>query len=393
MSFKIAVISDLHCHPSPKDDSRPTRTHFFSDAPRVKGNRNPIQYLVDRIKQSESPLRARLLALPGDIADRADHQGYVVGVYVLREVAQALGVETIIATLGNHDVDSRQQYGPDSHFAAKNMFSDFPIADPAERNRFFQDGFACIEGSDYRALILNSVLGHNNKEAAVSGSANNIQLSAIDDYLQSLTPKLYQICLVHHHPIPHEELQLGAQDLLIGGEQLIQLLERYSFSLLVHGHKHHPRIRYSTSGRLPIFASGSLSAAIDPKTGSACRNTFHIVDLHAPNPRLNFSRGTITTWDLKLESGWHPSSRGSSSFPGKVGFGCHDPIDSIANAISDAFKTLSFPTARWSEILTLVPQAEFLIPSDLITLTNCLANKFSLKIETDPAEPAILYQK
>jgi UDP-2,3-diacylglucosamine pyrophosphatase LpxH len=36
---------------------------------------------------------------------------------------------------------------------------------------------------------------------------------------------------------------LGSYDLMINGEQLVDILEKHNFCLLIHGHKHHPRIQ------------------------------------------------------------------------------------------------------------------------------------------------------
>lgn len=389
MSLKIAVISDLHCHPR-RSETEKNRTHFFSDGARLAGNRHPIEYLLDLIRNKDEPIVSDILALPGDIADQANHQGFVVGVYALREVKTALGAERLVATLGNHDIDSRSVTGTSPFFAAKNMFSDFPIENEVERNRFFNQGFAIIEGDDYRFLSINSVAHHLTKEAAKSGNADDVQISSIEKALGVLDRKKYQIALVHHHPIPHEELNLGGADLLVKGELLLDLLERFSFNLVIHGHKHHPRLRYSNRGKLAVFSSGSLSAAIDPITGSACRNTFHLVELFEEMHNVASPCGTIKTWDLKLDKGWEITNRKSSSFPGETGFGCHESAVDLAAQIDKNIPQPGF--LKWSEAKAVIPQLQFLIPSDLEAVASELLNKYKIVLAPDGSDPVMAYR-
>jgi hypothetical protein len=317
----------------------------------------------------------------------------VVAIHSLREIAEKLQVRAVAATIGNHDVDSHQLLGKGTFFAVKEMFLNFPLIEIAQQNSFFNSGFACIEGEDFRVLSINSVLSHTSKESAQSGSANTVQLAAIRKALQSLDPKRFQLCLVHHHVIPHEELDLGAKDLLVGGEELLSLLEEFEFALVVHGHKHHPRLRYSTSGRLPIFASGSMSAAIDPVTGTSCRNTVHIITLSEPSADVPNPHGRIHSWDLRLDKGWQRTSRESSSFPGVEGFGCHTSVHDIAKSIAGAFGKLGKTVGLWEEITASVPAVQFLIPSDMDALAKVLEFTYGLFVRLDAAEPQLIGRK
>lgn len=391
MSLRLAVISDPHCHPwrDPKAESG-NRTHFFSDGPRARGRSHPIQYLIDLIEGDPDTFHADVLVLPGDFTDQADLHGYVVAIHSLREVAAKLGVTMTAATLGNHDVDSHGVIGKGTFFAAKELFCDFPIVGVDQQNSFFNNGFALIEGEEFRILSVNSVMSHTTRALAESGAANKVQLAAIKLKCEALEPKALQICLVHHHVIPHEELDLGAKDLLVGGEELLTELEGLGFCLVIHGHKHHPRLRYSPSGRLPIFASGSVAAAIDPVTGTSCRNTFHIIDLHEASDLVSNVHGRIHSWDLRLDKGWQRTSRDSSSFPGIAGFGCHTPVADIATSVADVFLKADKPFLLWEDVLAAIPLVGLLIPSDMDALAKGLSENHSLLVRSDPAEPMVI---
>jgi len=388
--LRIAVLSDLHCHPKNDGTQGQNRTHFFSDGPRTQGNRHPIQWLVDLIATETPQLQVDLVALPGDFTDQANLHGYIVAVHSLREVASLLGAKAIAATLGNHDVDSRGSIGLGPFYAARQMFPDFPISDRAQSNSFFNQGFAILEGENFRVLLVNSVISHTTKDASEAGLASPVELAALRAALSGLPPKAFNLCLVHHHVIPHEQLQLGAKDLMVGGEELLRLLEELGFCLVIHGHKHHPRLRYSTTGLLPVFAAGSLSAAIDPITGSDCRNTFHIIDLNTPGAVVNNIHGQIHTWELKLETGWTRTTRKSSGFPGLAGFGFRSSIESLAQQIAEYFAQAGLPFLRWTDIVTSIPQLAYLIPTDVEAISRHLLSVHRLKADTDPAEPIMI---
>jgi len=390
MAFRIAVLSDLHCHPKKNGTEGQNRTHFFSDGPRVRGSRHPVQYLVDLIRKDAQLLQADLLVLPGDFADQASIHGYNVAVLSVREIATLLGAKEIAATIGNHDVDSRNHNGLGPFYGVQSMFQDFPLADRNQANSFFNQGFAFVEGDEFRVVVINSVIGHINKEAAEAGTASPIEIAALRSALSGLSIKKFNICLVHHHVIPHEELQLGAKDLLTGGENLLLLLEQFGFCLVIHGHKHHPRLRYSTSRSLPIFASGSFSAAIDPVTGSACRNTFHIIELLEPDGIVAEFHGRVLTWDLKLDTGWMRTSLGSSSFPGTAGFGFTTSIKSLAKKVAGYVLSTGNPYVSWGDVVANVPEVAFLIPSDVLSLSRELADVHGLNSAPNPGEPTLI---
>ena len=66
---------------------------------------------------------------------------------------------------------------------------------------------------------------------------------------------------------------------MVNGSLLLSLLERFGFQLVVHGHKHHPKLSYAAGGGASpaVLASGSLAAIATPILATNARNLFHLV--------------------------------------------------------------------------------------------------------------------
>src|SRR5262245_16592686 len=111
-SFKIAVVSDLHCthsgDPSKKDGKPRANTFLLSDLLKRPINKHPVESLKQVV--IEEGLTANILLCPGDITDQINQQGLVSGWQFLKEIKSSLSAEMMAITIGNHDVDSRNIY-------------------------------------------------------------------------------------------------------------------------------------------------------------------------------------------------------------------------------------------------------------------------------------------
>jgi len=371
MSLRIAVVSDLHCHP-PRETGN--ASYLLTVAPRVPANTHPVQSLHELIAKED--LKCDILALPGDFTDRADHAGFVVGVHNVREIAQKLGAETILACLGNHDIDSRKQSSQDPFYLGDQLFPDFPLVDPDEKCRFFQSGYAIVEGENWRCLIVNSVYQHTDLQSAKRGILTEPQLEAIRRTLEQLERKPIQICLSHHHPLRHEEVDLEDHDLMQGGDRLLNILEVAGFGLVIHGHKHHPRLRYSSAGAahpIPVFSSGSLSAIISDRMSRSVRNTFHIIELNAANERIPAVHGQIWTWEFSAIKGWLPSTAQSAGISSQTGFGARIHPQDLAREVEATFGESKW--MEWSLVTDRVDHLKYTTPNDLRSLAEILQAK------------------
>jgi 3',5'-cyclic AMP phosphodiesterase CpdA len=380
MEVEIAVVSDFHCHPK---SFTPWDSLLHYDASRKPANNHPVAALLRLIEQRE--LRATVLLVPGDLTNRVDKKGFRAGWSYCLEIASALGAKSIIATLGNHDVDYRKAVGDPFSFA-KNLHPKFPVMGRANQRQFWDRGFCFITHDDLRVLVLNSVSQYADKNEVKRGCLTDRQLEDIDDELAKLSKARFQVALVHHHPIQHEILGLGADDIMKGGEVLTNLLGKHRYNLVVHGHKHHPRLIYSAGGAtpMPVFAAGSLAATTEEGLLTNTRNLFHILHLYDVPPEGCVSAGTIESWEFHLSVGWQPATIGASSLPAISGFGSRVlPLD-LAKRVNIWFNARVLPGSGgyfdWGDLLQELPQLRFVIPSDFQKLVQTLRDDYNLEV-------------
>lgn len=102
--IKVAIASDIHAFGASTEG-----TGFVSaKSDQQQPHRNALLSLIEFVKKSK--LRADYLLCPGDLGEKADVEGIAYAWRSLDELAKALGGAQLIATTGNHDVDSRHKY-------------------------------------------------------------------------------------------------------------------------------------------------------------------------------------------------------------------------------------------------------------------------------------------
>jgi len=177
------------------------------------------------------------------------------------------------------------------------------------------------------------------------------------------------ILVCHHHPAPYNPVDEDDYSEMVGGERLIEALDSGLFGswLLIHGHKHYPRLAYaggSTSSPI-IFSAGSFSAVLWQKVQSRAQNQFYILEI--PIAELDLLgldiAGTLTSWDWINMLGWQPAGSGSG-LPHKVGFGWREAPRAVAATVAAQFIT-SPVVQTGSEILNAVPKLRYLRPDEL----------------------------
>src|SRR5688500_15526069 len=100
MTFRLAVVSDLHCHPT---DKKPQQSFLLSDGLRSPPNEHPVESLKRAI--AVDGLTVDVMLAPGDFTDQINRQGLVSGWEFVKEIGTALHASLTVSTLGNHDVD------------------------------------------------------------------------------------------------------------------------------------------------------------------------------------------------------------------------------------------------------------------------------------------------
>jgi predicted phosphodiesterase len=393
MNLKIAVISDLHCHNKRKNGNLQD-SYFLTDV-NIPDNQNPIASFRDFIKEKHDKgeeVSVDILIMPGDITNKCDEEGFTKGWEVTKEIGALLNAKFIIPTIGNHDVDSRKLYSSDPFLMVKNLANDFPFTDTSKNDEFWKTGFVFIEDENFRILIVNSAFSHNSIKQAEHGYISQESLNCLDAELDALekNKKKYNIAICHHHPIPHERHNLGTHDLIENGTELADLLGKYSFQIIIHGHKHDPLVRYASGGTNSpvVFSAGSFSAFKNLLLQGAY-NTFHIITLEHEEKKDCVNHGKIKTWFFTPSKGWDSQVK-NEYIDANVGFGCRTIITALANEIHQWFLSNTINNYEWNDFIPSFEMINYLLPNDKIKLGRFLKEKMINVYPSFPSEPEII---
>ncbi len=302
----------------------------------------------------------------------------------VRGIAGSLGVDILAPTVGNHDVISREP-SDDPFSLIRGLSPKFPVESTPTFNEFWANGFCIHDGDTFRILAINSVKCHTNPQSAKRGLVDARQLEELDSYLEAGPPKPFQVAVCHHHPMLHEDIGLGTADVMENGSLLTSLLSNHGFHLIVHGHKHHPKLSYAPGATsLPVFASGSFSAGMRNGLATRTRNLFHMIKLYRDSNGHGGVRGVIRSWQFQVWRGWTQATWGAADFPHTTGFGCYDLPDTLAGRVEESLRRLGDPFVRWQRVSGDIPELRFVPPTVFEAVGKCLKNR---GIEFSPNPP------
>jgi predicted phosphodiesterase len=375
----------MHCRYQQKTDDM-SDTLLISNRARKPVNKHPVSSLLNLIEKEN--LKADILLSPGDLGDKADQQGIISSWQFLEEIKNKLGSRLLFGVAGNHDIDSRNDDNQDPFEFIKNFADAFPIQDETLKTQFWEKGCCTFQFETVQFFLLNSVHDHFNKEKAKQSNITELIAEQISNCLDLFKPEpeteiKYKIAVLHHHPIQHTDITNfdKNQDLLNKGDRFITILNKYDFQIIIHGHKHQPRVTEQNS--MTIFASGSF-ASIANIQASGFNTMFHILELNEIE-----KKGFIYSWEFDLLNGWRPKL--NENFPPKIGFGSSKSIEAIAREINTIFQNNGNKTMLFQNIIEKEIDVQYLIPEKLIGLNKLLNMQYKLKTNPDfPLEPNII---
>jgi hypothetical protein len=377
--MKFCIISDLHCrylqNPNEKID-----TFLISNRPRIPVSRHPVAAFLQLVDKER--ITADVLICPGDLGDKADEQGIISSWGFLEEIKLKIDAKILIGVPGNHDINSRRNDQKEPFQFIKSFHPDFPLKDDISRTSFWEKAFCFHQHDDVLYLLFNSVHDHSNEEnAKYSCIKPEIleQMRATYDSKTEYRDVPYKIALLHHHPIHHSDINnWRGSDIVDKGDNLVSLLNELGFQIMIHGHKHQPRVVEYNS--FPILACGSFSSFAN-LNGTGISNMFHLLELQ-PSSR----KGTISSWEYDVLNGWQQNL--NKQFPPKIGFGTSISIPELANKVDEIFSSHSRKTMLYEFILEEIPELQYIIPEKLIQLNNLLKNSYKIRVTPEfPLEP------
>jgi hypothetical protein len=315
-----------------------------------------------------------MLLVPGDLGDKADPIGIKAAWEALQKLSSSLGSTVFLATAGNHDLDSRfKGTDYDARGFLQALRPRFPISDEREFDRYWSRHFAVVDTGKALVVLLNSCAYHGHAVGEIDhGRVSAQTLQELGDVLASFPRRSYQILLCHHHPEQHMELGLGELDVMKGGQLLIDFLGDGTRGrwLVVHGHKHHPKLNYAAgSSTSPVVVSAaSFSVTLYRDLQTRTKNQFHIIELDEPKVHQLGLAGTVRSWNWAVGVGWQAAAAGGG-LPHISGFGFRGDPDSLAAGMDLA---LTQPTMTWEAMVQAMPNLRYVLPQDFATVQRAL---------------------
>ncbi len=376
--LRIAVISDLHAFSDSATAVAPS--HLDINRPKNQRGKHPISGLKHVIE--ERKLSADILLCPGDLGDKADKKGIEYAWGAIQEIGQALHSGHIVGTSGNHDLDSRYKLtGYDPQEFLKQLMPPYPFSDHVKNESYWARHFALHDGDNYRLLVLNSSAYHGGAPKEIDhGRVADNSIAEMEATLAQLSPKNVNVLLCHHHPLEHVDFEAKDYEAMEGGQRLLHVLGsgKYGQWLVIHGHKHHPKLEYASgAGDSPVILSaGSLCAVIYSTLQTLARNEFHIVTLDINEVKRFGLVGRVLSWDWAFGDGWAPSRPGSG-LPNQCGFGFRTDLKVLADRIAG---NLQGEFAEWRSVRDAIPEVDFLIPQDYAKVVRNLKQHHGIQI-------------
>jgi 3',5'-cyclic AMP phosphodiesterase CpdA len=400
--LKLAVVSDLHVgakaratdlcpHPDPVASESGYRANFVS-------------FLL------ENEITADYLILPGDVSNAADPSEFELASEIVKEIAETLKLafDRIVFVPGNHDVDWSVLKSPDpTGFRRTQRYA--PLTHPSWI--FHQILTRCVggvitDGSYFGSWMYPDlvVVGYNSSfdddplKSVHHGLVAQKHLKDLDLFLQTidLSSSRLRVFLVHHHPLQYSDPVPDEPDFsaMTNAQNLLAVLQKHQFDLLIHGHKHCPQFdTYSVGAGFPlaVLCAGSFSIILDTRWHGYVNNQFHLVTVEGREAAASTIYGVVESWAYLAGNGWLPSSP-SNGITHKVPFGTYvQPnvlMASLQPIIEQAVRDKGFVT--WTSIVTKRPELQFLPALRITETLDRISTKLSLRRVGDPPDEVVL---
>ncbi|CDK01635.1 conserved hypothetical protein [Microbacterium sp. C448] len=381
--ISILVVSDLHASSSAPGD----KAGSWITTTTTRDERNhPIVGLRHVLEREK--LFPTLLLCAGDITDKADSAALVDAWRDVNDLAGSRG-STLIATAGNHDVDSRGGTEIDPRGVLFDLAPLFPHDADASRADYWSRNYCIIDAAapaddgpiPWRVVAVNSSAFHGlsskQGEELDHGRVSKRTTNRLESDLQGRAPAQIQILLLHHHVEQLPDVDTDEHGQVREAEHLLAMLERTGPWLVVHGHKHRPYFQYARggAGSAAVFSAASMAAFAWGQTSSIASNQVHLITLWDPSdqgvPTLGLA-AQFRSWSWRPSIGW-AEAEGAAGWPGRGGFGWRIDPAALARMIKAAGLGPGLALTA-ADLKMRHPELPFLAPSDIENLARQLDN-------------------
>jgi hypothetical protein len=412
--IRIAIVSDQHFHDPDPNSNAKGHSHIALTTLGLRHGQNPWADLEDLIEQSH--IQVDMLLCPGDITTNAQGKCLSIAWDSLLRLGHSLGAGVVACATGNHDIRSRETPPPPIKSLLRDIdrtsgvFEDlkrlqppYPLqtfthtpntaTDRKKRAEYFGNDFLIHTANDIRLVILNSCAGHTNDPLTYDrGIVSEAALAELRLQLEESggSEPMINILLCHHHPDVHSDNDTGTYDFILNGEALIQLLEEFGEWIIIHGHKHNPRIvnaQGTESCPITIFSAGSLGAVMNEgRLGKEDRNQFYVLELEF-NDQTGL-RGTLQVWHWFVGDKWTETAPAGNKISTGSGFGEHRRARALADIIAPLVKASG--EMPWADIVAQTDFARYLFPRAVSRVLAELQRHHDISADKDPKTSALI---
>jgi len=370
----MAVVSDCHARPG-RSATTPASTWVQSEE--HDPGSNPLAGLGNFI-ESEA-LSADVLLCPGDLCDQARWEALPYVWERLEDLGTRLGADALIATAGNHDIDSRGTHKPELIAQGlRDLAPPFPGCDHVTADDYWSRRISLHEGERWQVVSLNSTLMRELDSDAAEDDHGEISAETLVALKTLLAGRVQDVnvLMCHHHPLPSTHLNPDDRSQMEGGDQLVRLLDELDGPwFVVHGHKHEPDLGYlSGTGNAPVrLASGSVGAVLLGRLGTHVRNQFHLIEFPVEQcEKIHLGlAGQVRSWTWRALTGWEKAAA-RDGLPANAGFGHRRDGRSLARELIEHAKKDALLTLDRAALLKREPRLEFMLPRDIERLISAL---------------------
>lgn len=398
--MKIVLISDLHVGVGARGlDLCP---HELKPEEKIGRASNYLAGFEDWAKaQVQAGEVFDLLCVTGDISNSADPREFELADKAIGRIASALGVpsDKIYFVPGNHDVNWPVMGQEPASFWSQFRFA--PMFDPkstfAARHLKADTGslvdspyFTAWNSPDLLVVGVNSAAYDAPTAKPHNGVIKEATVTALGLYLKSVSPSPSQlrICLLHHHLEQYSENLPDSADLSIAvnAENLLMVLTANRFDLLLHGHKHYPRMgtkQPDSAHPLVSICAGSFSAVLHPLYYEGVPNLFHVISVNGREVNNDRVFGVVETWRHKLgkwvnstetHNLYHREAFGANATPAEIS-------RAMTAAIDDLMRDSNF--CEWSALVSKAPLLQYVRTSTAFTTLETVCKDLALEVVGD----------
>jgi predicted phosphodiesterase len=377
------VVSDLHVVGA---DTAAHKHESFSNNidsdGRLRTPFNRLDVLIDR-----DEITADIVVCCGDLTNRAGKDGFVHGWDRLEQLTRKLKASTLIFTPGNHDLDVRNIHGTgDPRVCLKSVVRETSLEPTAATgHRLATDHFELhILHPEVLVLVIDSNGPTPTLHGGKTGEISIDTVDMIDTAIASIADApQYGVVVCHHHPYRHGDIDLADYSELKGAPELLNMLRRHRSTdwLIVHGHKHYPRV--TRVGDFTVFAAGSFSGSLHGIQATVARNQCYLIsivrdaalgDAHPPV-------GKVQAWDWAGVQ-WI-DALGGFGIPSLGGFGSRGDLRTLTAEVARFVMEGHLGVRAAEDVVTEFAAIRYLMPDDETELRRALKRDHDVTVLID----------